>query len=249
MLIALILRGVAIEFRNKDTKPKWRSTWDWLIFGGSLVPPLLWGIVMGNLLLGTPIDAEMTYVGSFWNLFSPYTLVCGLAFLAIFTLHGATFLSIKLDEPLLERAYKAARIIWPVALIIGFFAFGVGYFVTDMYDRLGLNPGIISISAGAAMLAAGWFIRKKQGGWAFVMSGICITFSAITFFVGLFPRLMVSSLNPEWSLTIYNASSSPYTLKVLTIIAAVFLPIVLLYQGWSYYIFKARVTRSSKLDY
>jgi cytochrome d ubiquinol oxidase subunit II len=249
MLVALILRGVAIEFRNKDTLPRWRSTWDWLIFTGSLFPPLLWGIVMGNLLRGTPIDAELNYIGSFWSLFSPYTLVCGLAFLSIFTLHGTTFLSMKVDESLVERTFKAARRIWPVALVIGFFAFGVGYFVTDMFARLGVIPGIIPICAVAAILAAGWFIRKKQGKWAFVMSGICVTFSAISFFVGLFPRLMVSSLNPQWSLTIYNASSGPYTLKVMTIIAAVFLPIVLLYQGWSYYIFRARVKGPSKVEY
>jgi cytochrome d ubiquinol oxidase subunit II len=118
-----------------------------------------------------------------------------------------------------------------------------------MYERLGVSPGLVPISAGAAMLAAGWFIRKKQGGWAFVMSGICIAFSSITFFVGLFPRVMVSSLNPEWSLTIYNASSSPYTLKVMTIVAAIFVPLVLLYQGWSYYVFRGRVTRDNKLEY
>ena len=249
LLVALITRGIAIEFRNKDIRPKWRSTWDWLIFGGSLVPPLLWGIAMANLLLGTPIDADMTYIGGFWTLLNPYALVSGLAFLAIFTLHGAAFLSLKLDEPILDRAFTAARRIWPAALVVGFFAFGVGYFVTDMYERLGVSPGLVPISAGAAMLAAGWFIRKKQGGWAFVMSGICIAFSSITFFVGLFPRLMVSSLNPEWSLTIYNASSSPYTLKVMTIVAAIFVPLVLLYQGWSYYVFRGRVTRDSKLEY
>ena len=249
LLVALITRGIAIEFRNKDIRPKWRSTWDWLIFGGSLVPPLLWGIAMANLLLGTPIDADMTNIGGFWNLLNTHALVTGLAFLAIFTLHGATFLSLKLDEPILDRAFAAARRIWPAALVVGFFAFGVGYFVTDMYERLGVSPGLVPISAGAAMLAAGWFIRKKQGGWAFVMSGICIAFSSITFFVGLFPRLMVSSLNPEWSLTIYNASSSPYTLKVMTIIAAIFVPLVLLYQGWSYYVFRGRVTRDSKLEY
>ncbi len=249
LLVALITRGIAIEFRNKDIRPKWRSTWDWLIFGGSLVPPLLWGIAMANLLLGTPIDADMTYIGGFWNLLNPHALVTGLAFLAIFTLHGATFLSLKLDEPILERAFAAARKIWSVALVVGFFAFGVGYFVTDMYERLGINPGLVPISAGAAMVAAGWFIRKKHSGWAFVMSGICIAFSSITFFVGLFPRLMVSNLNPEWSLTIYNASSSPYTLKVMTIVAAIFVPLVLLYQGWSYYVFRGRVTRDSKLEY
>jgi len=102
MLVALITRGIAIEFRNKDIRPKWRSTWDWLIFGGSLVPPLLWGIAMANLLLGTPIDADMTYISGFWNLLNPHALVTGLAFLAIFTLHGATFLSLKLDEPILD---------------------------------------------------------------------------------------------------------------------------------------------------
>jgi cytochrome d ubiquinol oxidase subunit II len=118
-----------------------------------------------------------------------------------------------------------------------------------MYERLGLNPGIVPITAGGAMLAAGYFIQQKRSGWGFILTGISIIFSTISLFMGLYPRLIVSSLNPEWSLTIENAASSEYTLRVMSIVALIFIPIVLAYQGWSYYIFRRRLTSESKLEY
>jgi cytochrome d ubiquinol oxidase subunit II len=118
-----------------------------------------------------------------------------------------------------------------------------------MFERLGVDPGVIPLTAGAAMLAAGYFIRERSPGWAFAMTGTCIIFSTVSLFMGLYPRVMVSSANPDWSLTIYNAASSQYTLRVMSIVAAIFIPIVLLYQGWSYYIFRKRITRESVLEY
>jgi cytochrome d ubiquinol oxidase subunit II len=138
---------------------------------------------------------------------------------------------------------------WPVAAILGFFVVGLGYFVTDMFVRLGVNPWIIPLTAGAAMLSVGYFIRQRQSGWAFLMTTVCIAFSTISIFMGLYPRVMVSSLNPLWSLTVYNSSSSNYTLTIMTIVALIFVPIVLLYQGWSYYVFRQRLTRESALEY
>ena len=249
MLAALIFRGVAFEFRSKDERPNWRKFWDGCIFLGSLIPALLWGVAMANLLRGVPIAANMNYVGTFWDLLSPYTLVAGLASLVIFTLHGAIFLSLKTSGEVLDRAHQAAWRLWPFAVLLGFFAVGIGYFVTDMFVRLGVNPGVIPLSAGASMLAAGYFIRQRQSGWAFLMTSICIAFSTISLFMGLYPRVMVSSLNPMWSLTVYNASSSSYTLTIMTVVALIFVPIVLLYQGWSYYVFRDRLTRESVLEY
>jgi len=249
MLLALIGRGVGFEFRSKDRNPTWRKVWDWLIFAGSLVPALLWGVAFGNLVRGVPITADMQYAGSFWTLLNPYALLDGLVFVAIFGLHGAIFLSLKTKGELEERAHTAAQRLWLPAVVLIFAYVIASYLATDMFTRLGLNPGPVPLGAGAALLVAGWFIRQRYHGWAFVMTSLTIALSTITVTMGLYPRVMVSSLNPDWSLTIYNASSSPYTLRVMTIVALVFVPIVLLYQGWSYWIFRKRIGREDLLEY
>jgi cytochrome d ubiquinol oxidase subunit II len=249
MLIALIVRGAAFEFRSKHEAERWRHVWDWLIFVGSLVPALLWGVALGNLLLGVPIDSSMTYVGGFFNLLNPYALSWGLTTLIVFTLHGAVFLSLKLEGDMGELARRTAQRIWPFAVVIGFFSVGVGYFVTDMFARLGVDPGVVPLGAGAAMLVSGWFIRQKAMGWAFGMTGLSIALSTITMFIGLYPRVMVSSLGSSLSLTIYNAASSPYTLRVMSLVAISLLPFVLFYQGWSYWTFRKRIGHESELEY
>jgi cytochrome d ubiquinol oxidase subunit II len=249
MLVTLIVRGVAFEFRSKDKNPTWRAAWDWMIFAGSLVPSVLWGVAFGNLMRGVPIDGQMHYVGDFWYLLNPYALAGGLAFLSAFTLHGAIFLSLKTRGPVMDRARTAAAWLWLPTVVLVFLYVIAGYFATDMFTRLGVNPGVVPVGAGVALLLAGWFIRNKQDGWAFAMTGLTIAFSAITIAMGLYPRLMVSSLNPDWSLTIYNASSSPYTLQVMSIVALIFVPVVLLYQGWSYWVFRERVGGDRPLEY
>jgi cytochrome d ubiquinol oxidase subunit II len=250
MLSALIVRGVAFEFRSKDRKPEWRRLWDWMIFVGSLVPAILWGVAMANLIKGVPIDADMNYVGSFEDLLNPYTLVGGLATLVLFTLHGAIYLNIKTSGDLLDRARVAAWRLWLPAVVSVFIFVIASYLATDIFtEELGVNPGPIPLAAGAALLAAGWFIRNQRDGWAFLMTVLTIAFSIITIFVGLYPRVMISSLNPEWSLTIDNASSSDYTLTVMTIVAVIFVPIVLIYQGWSYWVFRERIGRKTHLEY
>ncbi|NOY60156.1 MAG: cytochrome d ubiquinol oxidase subunit II [Calditrichaeota bacterium] len=245
MLLALIVRGVSFEFRSKDKNPAWRSLWDWAIFFGSFVPALLWGVAMANLIRGVPIDANMNYTGGFFNLLNPYALVGGLASLSMFTLHGAIFLNLKTTDDVREKSRVVASKLWlpTIVLVLGFAVFS--YFSTDMFSKRGVTP----IVAGLALLSVGWLIKKDRGGWAFIMSGVTIAFATITVFLGLFPRVMVSSLNEAWSLTIYNASSSPYTLKVMTIIAAIFTPIVLVYQAWTYWIFRKRISVDSDLEY
>ena len=249
MLFALIVRGVAFEFRSKDKHPAWRSTWDWCLFVGSLVPALLWGVALGNLLQGVPIDANMNYVGTFFDLLNPYALLGGVTTLVVFTLHGAIFLALKTTNDLVTRAIAATKKVGPVATVL-IFAFVIAtYFVSDFISRLGVNPGIIPIAAGGTLLAAGWFIHHNRPGWAFVMNSLTIAFSTLTIFLALYPRVIVSSLNPAWSLTIYNASSSQYTLTVMTIVALIFVPIVLLYQGWTYWVFRDRIGRETELEY
>lgn len=249
MLLALIARGVAFEYRSKQDSPQWRNRWDWVIFIGSLVPALLWGVAISNIIRGVPIDQNMNFTGNFFTLLNPYSLVGGVAAVLLFTLHGSIFLSLKLTDNLLERAQKAAMKLWLPTTALLFIYVIYGYYDTDMFLKLGINPGIVPILAGLAILSVGYLLKIKREGWAFVMTGITIAFSTITIFMGLFPRVMVSSTNPDWSLTIYNASSSPYTLKVMSFVALIFVPIVLVYQAWSYWVFRKRISTKSKLEY
>jgi cytochrome d ubiquinol oxidase subunit II len=143
----------------------------------------------------------------------------------------------------------ATKKVGPVATVLVFLFVVAGYFFTDAFIRLGINPGLVPIAAGASLLTAGWFIHRNWEGWAFIMNSLTILLSTITIFMSLYPRVMVSSLNPDWSLTIYNASSSPYTLRVMSIIALIFVPIVLAYQGWTYWVFRERISKQSELEY
>ena len=249
ILVALIVRGVAFEFRSKDKSPAWRATWDWMIFFGSLLPALLWGVALANLLKGVPIDASKNFVGGFFDLLSPYTLVAGLASLSLFVTHGAIFLNLKSTDPIRSRSTQIIKKIGPAATVL-LLLFVVGtYAWTDVYARLGVNPGLVPFLALGSLLSAGYLIHRERMGWAFVMTTAAIVFSVATLFMALFPRVMVSSLDPSWSLTIYNASSTPYTLKIMSIVAGIFVPIVLAYQGFSYWVFRHRITAESKLEY
>lgn len=241
LLVGLILRGVAIEFRSKDENPGWRTIWDWAIFVGSLLPALLLGVAFANLVRGVPIDQNMQYTGGFFNLLNPYALLGGVATLLVFTLHGAIFLSMKTTGSLMDRARVAAWRLWVPVMIVLLAFLIYTYFETQFLEKLGINPGVVPLTGMAAILVAGYFLRKKLDGWAFLMTIWTIAASLITLFMILYPNVMISSENPAWNLTIYNASSSPYTLRVMTIVALIFVPIVLIYQGWSYWIFRKRL--------
>jgi cytochrome d ubiquinol oxidase subunit II len=249
MLLGLIVRGVGFEFRSKDSRPAWRTLWDWMIFAGSLVPALLWGVAFANVARGVPIDANMQYVGGFWNLLNPFALLVGVATVLVFTLHGAIFLSLKTKDELVERAHRASGLLWLPSAALVLVGIIVGYFATDLFSHRGPILWLLALAAGAAILAAGWFVRVRRHGWAFIMSSLTISLTCGTAALGLYPRVMVSSLNDTWSLTIQNASASQYTLQIMSIIALVFLPIVLLYQGWSYWVFRKRVGREDTLEY
>jgi cytochrome d ubiquinol oxidase subunit II len=249
MLLALIVRAVAFEFRSKDRNPAWRATWDWMIFAGSAIPALLWGVALGNLLKGVPIDESKTYVGGFFNLLNPYALVSGLTTLTAFATHGAIFLHLKSTDPIKARALDATRLVGPVATaMVGLFVIAT-YVWTDAFTRLGVNPGLVPILALVAMLGAGASVRGGRMGWAFTLTCLALALATATIFTALYPRVMVSSLNPAWSLTIYNASSSPYTLRVMSVVAFIFVPVVLIYQGWTYWVFRHRVSAETKLEY
>ncbi len=242
MLIALIIRGVAFEFRSQDDNPLWRRFWDWAIFFGSLIPSILWGVAFANFIRGVPINSDFIFVGNFWDLISVYSILGGLVTLSGFIVQGAIFLTLKLDVEVVEKIRSLAFKLWiPNVLVVIAFVIET-YFFTDILTVVGVNPGIIPVGAVLSLFAVGWFIKQNKMGWAFIINSLAILFSTSTIFRILYPRVLVSSLNPDFSLTIFNASSGPYTLKVMTIVAVIFVPIVLAYQGWSYWIFRKRIT-------
>ena len=246
ILIALIIRGVAFEFRSKDDNPLWRKFWDWAIFAGSIIPALLWGVAFSNFVRGIPINEAFQFVGSFWDLISPYSIIGGLVTLTGFIVQGAIFLSLKLETPFAEQLNKYSRLLWIPNIIVVLSYVVLTYFTTDILERLGVNPGIIPIGAVLSLFAAGWFIYQKNDIWAFIMNSLAIILSTSTIFQILYPRVLVSIIDPSFSLTIFNSSSSPYTLKVISIIALVLVPVVIGYQIWSYWVFRERITSNEK---
>jgi len=237
ILLALILRGVALEYRGKRDDLVWRSRMDTMITIGSVVPALLWGITFANLVRGIPIDSSHEFVGSLGSLLSPFAVLGGVAFTAVFVAHGAIFLALKTTGELRQRANRFASLsgLAAVVLAVGFLAWAHGI-------RGDAASAVVAGVAAVALLAGLVANRSGREGWAFVGTTIAIGLAVVSLFVAMFPDVMPSSLDPAWSLTTANAASSPYTLKVLTIIAGIFTPLVLLYQGWTYWVFRKRIT-------
>ena len=248
LLAALIFRGIAIEYRSKSDNPRLRNIWDWCIFFGSLVAPLLIVVALANILRGVPINADKQFVGNFFTLLNPYSLLAGVTGVAVFALYGAIFLSMKTYGEVRERAQAAVNRLWIVAVLLIVVFLVATYLSTDFVINI-VKPGIVPVIGLVTILLTGYFNKKGSNGWAFITTAITIVTMVYTVFALLYPRVMVSSLKPIWSLTIYNASSSPYTLKVMTIVALIFVPIVLIYQGWSYWIFRKRLTQDTHLEY
>ncbi len=250
LLVGLIIRGISFEYRSKDANPHWRHTFDWMIAVGSFLPSLLLGTAFANLARGLPINEQMVFTGNLLTLLNPYGLIGGLTMVSVFLLHGANFLTLRLDGELRERARAAARVVyWPAAIAV--VVLGITTYVyTDIATKIGINPGVVPIAAVSFLLFTIYFINHRREGWAFAFTGSHIIFTQIGFFTLMFPRVMISSTNPAWSLTIYNASSSQYTLGVMSVVALIFVPIVLAYQGWTYYVFRRRITtRKESLVY
>ncbi len=250
VLIGLIIRGVAFEFRSKDDHPLWRNVWDWCIFAGSLLAAILFPIAFSNLVRGVPINAQMQYTGGFFNLLNPYSLLAALAFTLLFIFHGATFLSIKTDGEIEHKANELIRWFWLLVVLIIVIFLITSFVIADVRQNLNVVTILVPILAILSVLSAGYFLRKGQFGRLFITTCLTIAFLALTIFVFLYPNVMVSSINPAWSLTIQNAASSFTTLRLMTIITLIFLPIVILYQAWTYRVFRKRVTNDrEKLTY
>lgn len=247
ILIGLIVRGVAFEFRGKRSEPHWRRGWDEAIFWGSLLPALLWGVAFANILQGIPIEADGLYVGTFFDLLSPYALFGGIATLLLFTLHGAVYLALKTEEggKVGEKAHDLG--VWLGAVVaVGVVAFLVWtYFNAVAAGEMGVVPGIIPVSAMAAAVAVPILMRERLHGWAFVATTATIALTVLTLFLNLYPRLLVSSIDPAFDITIANAKASDLTLTIMTWATVIFLPVVLTYQAWTYWVFRHRVSRES----
>ncbi len=245
LLFALIVRAVAMEFRSKSEDPGWRKLWDVCLFLGSFVPALLLGVAFANIFKGIPIDAEGDFQGNLLTLLNPYGLLGGILFVLLFIVHGALWLAIKAEQPLEDRAGHAAGTIWWVLLVVAVIYLGATWFATNLSNNYLAYPvlALIPLITVAALLAVRVFIAKKTWWKAWFASSLTIVGAALFGLVGLYPNLFPSSLNPAYSLTIFNSASSPLTLKIMLGVALTFVPIVLIYQIWGYYLFKDKITK------
>ncbi|MFC7530117.1 cytochrome d ubiquinol oxidase subunit II [Actinoplanes sp. GCM10030250] len=237
ILVALIVRGVAFEYRGKRDDDTWRHRWDLCIIGGSLVPAILWGVAFGNIVRGVRLDANHEYVGGFFELLNPYALLGGLTTLTLFVLHGAVFLALKTGGEMRERAGRLAeRLSLPAILVAG------GFLAWTAGTHHDVTGWLIFAAAALALAGAAFATRLRREGWAFLATGATLVLAVFGLFVTLFPDVMPSSIAAANSLTVDNASSTPYTLKVMTWVAVAFTPVVLVYQGWTYWVFRKRLT-------
>ena len=245
VLVLLIVRVVSFEWRGKAESPGWRAVWAWLNTSAAVGLPLIWGIALSSLLQGVPVSSAQEFTGTFWDLFSPYTVVAGVAFVLLFALHGAVLLTLRTTGDLHARAMRtAARLALPVALV------GAGFLAWTLVVGIQKNdqdvfPGIVlAVLAAATAVGAVVLTHRRREGLAFASTAATIVLAVVLLFTELYPRVMVSSTSSADSLTIANASSGHYTLTVMSIVTIVLLPVILLYQAWSYHVFRARLGKS-----
>ncbi|HHX86072.1 MAG TPA: cytochrome d ubiquinol oxidase subunit II [Actinomycetales bacterium] len=237
ILLALIFRAVAIEFRGKVDDAAWRRRWDHAIFWGSVVPALLWGVAFANIVRGVAIDADKQVTGTLFDLLNPYGLLGGLVTLGVFTLHGAVFLGLKTSGDLRAEAVRIARFLAPVVLVLG----GIFAVWTQLAHGHAWTWAAVAVAA-AALVGVVAAVAADREGWAFAGTSLAITAVVVLLFGSLFPDVMPTTLADGVSLTVENASSSHYTLVVMTWAAAFLTPVVLVYQGWTYWVFRARIS-------
>src|SRR4029453_10368523 len=243
LLFFLIIRVVSFEWREKGESPRWRAVWLWANAIGSAGIALVWGIGLANLIYGVPIDSNGYSEGNLVDLFTGYTVFAGIAFVLLFAFHGATYLTLRTTGDLYERVRTAAR-----RLAVPAAALGVAFLIWTVVVAVDRNdkdvfPVVVPAAAAIAALAlAAFLVYAGRSGLAFTMTALGTIAAVATLFTGLYPRVMVASNDFANSLTVDNASSAHYTLAVMSVVALIVLPIVLVYQSWSYYVFRARVT-------
>ena len=245
ILVSLIVRGVSFEYRSKYGKAQWRQRWDIAIFVSSVIPALLWGVAFANIVRGVPLEksaeGNIEYVGGFFNLLNPYALLGGVVTLTVFLTHGAIFLSLKTTGDIRTRARTIALKIGLIAAVAA-----VSFLLWTNLMLPVIDGGVLALSVIVALAWVAGILMTLKGreGWAFIFSAAAILTFVSTLFFALYPRVMPSSLGAVFDLTINNASSTPYTLKVMTIVAGIMTPLVLLYQGWTYWVFRKRISAS-----
>jgi cytochrome d ubiquinol oxidase subunit II len=238
LLLALMVRGLAFEYQRKFDDPRWRSTWRWGLTIGSALIPFLVGVALGDLLHGLPIDKDHQFTGSFWTLLTPFGLWTGVTLTVLSLFMGATYLALKTTGELHARARRASAVIGGVAVIV---AFG---FMTWIHVGLstGFVPEPIEAVALLALIGAAWLASTNADGWAFTAAAVGMAGTVGSIFQELFPRVMISTTSAAYNLTVGNTASPPYSLKVMTVVAVIFFPCVLVYQAWGYHIFRKRLS-------
>jgi cytochrome d ubiquinol oxidase subunit II len=240
ILLALIVRGVSFEYRHQRPESEWKKRFDAMIVVGSAVPALLWGVAFANVVQGVQLDAGHNYIGTFFDLLNPYALLGGLTTLLLFFTHGVVFISLKTEGDIRQRAQKLAVKAGVVTIVVA-----ASFLVWTTFAYGSLATGIFAALAAVALIAS--FLANLRGaeGWAFTLMALTIGFAVLTLFASLFPDVMPASNDAANSLTIENASSTPYTLQVMSWTALFAMPVILLYQGWTYWVLRKRVSRAT----
>jgi cytochrome bd ubiquinol oxidase subunit II len=243
ILFALILRGVSFEFGSNVENPRWKRLWEACSFIGSIVPAILFGTAFANIFKGIPIDQNGIYTGNLFTLLNPYGLLGGVFFLLMFLMHGALWLAARTQENLQKKAVSAAKILWPIEVIVAVLFLVVSAFVTRLYDNYLAHPSlfIVIALAVAGLFGIEIFLIKKAYFKAWLCSALAIVSATFFGVIGLFPSMFPSSINPAYSLTAMNSSSSPLTLTIMLVVVIIFVPVVLGYQIWTYFLFKDKL--------
>ncbi|NTW37829.1 MAG: cytochrome d ubiquinol oxidase subunit II [Syntrophobacteraceae bacterium] len=248
ILFALIMRGIAMEYRGQVNDPRWRSVWDLFVFLGSFLPALLLGVAFANIFQGIPIDEAGIYQGTLFTLLNPYGILGGLFFVVMFLVHGALWLAVKSEGEIHQRATALAGKLWMVLAVVAVVFLVATWFATRLYDNYLNNPLLyvvpiilIPVIVVAALVMVGVFIGRAQYWKAWFSSSALIVGATLFGVAGLYPNLLPSSLNPAFSLTIHNSASSQLTLKIMLGVALTFIPIVIAYQIWVHHVFKDRL--------
>jgi len=243
ILVALILRGVAFEYRGKYDRASWRQAWDWAIFVGSAVPALLWGVAFANIVAGVPIDQNGNYTGDLLTLLNPFGLLGGVVTLTLFMTHGAAYIALKTEGVLRDRANSLLVVIGLVAAVAA-----VAFLGWTQAKSLVTDSAAVSVLAALTLVGALLANRLHHEGWAFIGTAFTIALAVVALFMHLYPNVMPSSTNAAYNLTIDNASSTDYTLTIMTVVAVIFTPLVLVYQGWTYWVFRKRISSARVPD-
>ena len=236
ILVALIVRALGFDYRGKVNDPTWRKRWDIAIVVGSAVPALLWGVALTNVVMGLPINAEKEYTGNLFTLLNPVGLLGGLTTVALFLTHGAIFVALKTEGDVRHDARGLSIKVGAVAAVLA-----VLLLVSINVSTGSTASWIAAVVAAVALLAGLFAAFRDREGWAFVGTFVAIAAAVATLFLALFPDVMPSTTNAAFSLTTTNASSTAYTLKIMTWVAAVFTPVVLAYTSWTYWTFRKRI--------